>query len=181
MYEQVEDLMTYANRKLGFKCGRAVSLYKFYTKNFENFEGVYIPLNSFEEYVKEYNNMERKKMEEEENKAKENYNKQMEQRKKSEVKKFGRPVSATPLTVLSKPKTQNTDLEELYRKYPQDKVIKALIAEENLKKPRYPMEYGLYNIEDEVKTKQWIRIDPKKPEEKYDTKIHEQLFKTFTG
>ena len=42
------------------------------------------------------------------------------------------------------------------------------------------MEYGVYNIEDEVKTKQWIRIDPKKPEEKYDKKIQEQLYKTFT-
>lgn len=62
MYEQVEDLMNYANRKLGFKCGKAVSLYKLYTKNYENIEDIHIPLNSFEEYVKEYNSAEKKKM-----------------------------------------------------------------------------------------------------------------------
>ena len=32
----------------------------------------------------------------------------MEKRKKSEVKKFGRPVSTTPISILAQPKTQNT-------------------------------------------------------------------------
>mgnify|MGYP003406158667 CR=1 FL=1 len=36
MYEQVEDLMHYANRKLGFKCGKAVSLFKLYQKNYQS-------------------------------------------------------------------------------------------------------------------------------------------------
>ena len=67
--------MLYANRKLGFKCGKAASLYKFYTKNYEGIENIYIPLNSFEEYVKVYNSRERNKMEEEHSKAKEKQNK----------------------------------------------------------------------------------------------------------
>lgn len=31
-------------------------------------------------------------------------------KKKSEAKKFGRPVSATPITILAKPKTTTTQL-----------------------------------------------------------------------
>lgn len=30
MYEQMEDLMMYAHKKLGFKCEKAVSLFKIY-------------------------------------------------------------------------------------------------------------------------------------------------------
>lgn len=63
MCEQIEDLMNYSNRKLGFKCGKAYSLFKFYSKNFEKVQNIYIPLGSFQEYVKEYNESERLKME----------------------------------------------------------------------------------------------------------------------
>lgn len=33
MYEQIDDLMKYAANKLGFKCTKADSLFKFYKKN----------------------------------------------------------------------------------------------------------------------------------------------------
>ena len=74
------------------------------------------------------------------------------------MKKFGRPVSATPITILSKPKTNHDDYETLMEKFPNDKLVKNLVGEENLKRPRYPFEYGMYHIEDEIKTKQWINI-----------------------
>lgn len=55
MYEQIEDLMAYANKKLGFKCGKAISLLKVYQQNIDKIDNIFIPLNSFEEYVKVYN------------------------------------------------------------------------------------------------------------------------------
>lgn len=61
MYEQIEDLMNYANRKLGFKCGKAISLQKAYEQNLDKLQNIYIPMNSFQEYVKVYNEIERKK------------------------------------------------------------------------------------------------------------------------
>lgn len=54
MYEQVEDLLKQASRKLGFKSEKAGALRNFYIKN-KNIENIYIPVNSFEEYIKLYN------------------------------------------------------------------------------------------------------------------------------
>jgi hypothetical protein len=45
------------------------------------------------------------------------------------MKKFGRPVSATPLTILAKPKTKN-DYSDLYTKYSHDKLVSTLIMED---------------------------------------------------
>ena len=70
----------------------------------------------------------------------------MEKRKKSEVKKFGRPVSATPVSILAQPKTQNTLISEVASKYPQDKLVKTLLTEDQIKKPRFSFEYGIYDI-----------------------------------
>lgn len=47
--------MAYANKKLGFKCGKAISLLKVYQQNIDKIDNIFIPLNSFEEYVKVYN------------------------------------------------------------------------------------------------------------------------------
>ena len=47
--------MAYANKKLGFKCGKAISLQKAYEQNLDKLENIYIPMNSFQEYVKVYN------------------------------------------------------------------------------------------------------------------------------
>jgi len=69
-----------------------------------------------------------------------------------EVKKFGRPVSATPLTILAKPKTKN-DYSDLYTKYSQDKLVSTLMMEEQLKKPRCPFEYSVYDLVEELKIK----------------------------
>lgn len=110
MYEQIEDLMAYAHRKLGFKCGKAVSLLKLYEQNLDKIENVQIPMNSFEEYVKVYNAVEHRKAEHELAQARSQEKKLEEDKKKKEVKKFGRPVSATPITVLSKPKSHNTQI-----------------------------------------------------------------------
>jgi hypothetical protein len=66
-------------------------------------------------------------------------------RTKSEVKKFGRPVSATPLTILSKPKATN-DYTDLYTKYGKDKLVQTLMLEDKLKMHRYPFEYGVYDV-----------------------------------
>ena len=39
--------MAYANKKLGFKCGKAETLYDLYEQNYHKIENIYIPLNSF--------------------------------------------------------------------------------------------------------------------------------------
>lgn len=74
------------------------------------------------------------------------------------MKKFGRPMSATPLTVLSKPKNKN-DYNEYYSKYKGDKLLNTMMVEERLKVPRYPFEYSSYDLVDELKTKN--RVIPK--------------------
>jgi hypothetical protein len=74
-----------------------------------------------------------------------------------------------------------SQLEELAVKYPTDKLIKTLLTKEHLRMPRYPFEYGVYDIEEEVKIKQWVKIDPKKPGEKYEESINKKLVNTFTG
>lgn len=117
----------YANRKLGFKCGKAISLLKLYEQNFEKIDNIQIPMNSFQEYVKVYNLVQQRKAQQDLLKTKENSKKIEQDKKKKEVKKFGRPVSATPITVLSKPKTHSSQLETLAQKYPQDKLIKTLM------------------------------------------------------
>jgi len=61
----------------------------------------------------------------------------MNSRSKEEVKMFGRPVSATPLAILSKPKNSN-DYGDIYTKYSDDRLVQTLMIEERLKKPRYP-------------------------------------------
>jgi hypothetical protein len=40
--------MAYANKKLGFKCGKAISLHKAYEQNVDKIENIYIPMNSFQ-------------------------------------------------------------------------------------------------------------------------------------
>lgn len=62
MYEQIEDLLMYANKKLGFKCAKATSLFKIYQEAASKVDNIYIPMNSFEEYVKVYNAVERRKV-----------------------------------------------------------------------------------------------------------------------
>lgn len=42
------------------------------------------------------------------------------------------------------------------------------------------MDYGVYDIEKEVKLKQWVRIDPKKAT-RYEDMITDKLIKTFTN
>jgi hypothetical protein len=58
MYEQIEDLMSYAKKKLGFKCEKVFMVYQ---ENAGKIENIYIPMNSFEEYMKVYNEVERRK------------------------------------------------------------------------------------------------------------------------
>lgn len=53
--------MAYAQKKLGFKCGKAVSLFKIYDEKYGKINRIYIPINSFEEYVKVYNAVEVRK------------------------------------------------------------------------------------------------------------------------
>lgn len=65
MYEQIEDLMHYAAKKLGFKCTKADSLFKFYQKNQDKVEKfIFIPMHCFQEYVRVYNKVELRKQEE---------------------------------------------------------------------------------------------------------------------
>lgn len=106
--------------------------------------------------------------------------KEESKRYKSEVKKFGRPISATPLTILAKPKTKNPH-EKLYDKYRDDRMIKTLMVEDRLSVPRYPFEYGTHDIVDELKTKG--RVVPK-PKANYDqaiTKVLTQTIENFSG
>ena len=56
-----------------------------------------------------------------------------------------------------------------------------MVAEENLKKPRYAFEYGVYDREEEVKIQQWVKPNPKKKHTKYDETVQKMLFDTFTG
>ena len=69
MYEQVEDLLRQASRKLGFKSDKAGALRNFYMKS-KNIENIYIPLNSFQEYLKLYNEVQGERASEAEKKAK---------------------------------------------------------------------------------------------------------------
>lgn len=56
MYEQVENLLFHAEKKLGFKSNNSKggALFKFFKEN-PRLEHVYIPINSFDEYVTAYN------------------------------------------------------------------------------------------------------------------------------
>lgn len=74
------------------------------------------------------------------------------------MKKFGRPVSATPLTILAKPKGKN-DYTEVFSKYRDDKLVNTMIIEERIKIPRYPFEYSSHDLVDELKAKN--RVVPK--------------------
>ena len=75
------------------------------------------------------------------------------------MKKFGRPVSATPLAVLSKAKLPN-DYSDIYTKYGKDKLVNTLMLEDKFKMHRYPFEYGVYDIKEEIKIKG--RVKPNK-------------------
>lgn len=146
MYEQVQDLLQKADKKYGFRSEKENALKNFYKNN--KIEKIFIPLNSFQEYLKLYNQVQREKQEEL-NKKQDNYQSHEEiKKKKNEAKQFGRPVSATPITILSKPKNKikHESYDALMEKFPNDKYIKELVGEENLKRPRYAFEYGHYNI-----------------------------------
>jgi hypothetical protein len=91
------------------------------------------------------------------------------------MKKFGRPISATPLTILAKHKNKNPH-EQLYEKYRDDKIIKTLMVEDRLSVPRYPFEYATHDIVDELKTKG--RVVPK-PKVNYDQAITKLLAQTI--
>ena len=67
--------MFYANRKLGFKCGKAISLLKLYETNFDKIQNVQIPMNSFQEYVKVYNLVEHRKAQQDMLRNKEDFKK----------------------------------------------------------------------------------------------------------
>ena len=54
MVDQVVNLKDLYSRKIGYSEGNGNKLLKFLSEN-PGFPGVYIPLNSFEEYVKVYN------------------------------------------------------------------------------------------------------------------------------
>ncbi len=76
------------------------------------------------------------------------------------MKKFGgRPVSATPISVLSKPKTSTSNFGELIDKYSNDKMLSTILHADKMKMARKAFEYGIYDLEDEVKTKG--RVKPK--------------------
>lgn len=120
---------------------------------------IYIPPNSFRGYVDCFNLDRDTKLEQENKQLKENSEKIQNQRAKSEVKKFGRPVSATPLAILSKPKATN-DYTDLYAKYGTDKLVQTLMLEDKLKMHRYPFEYGVYDVVEELKIKG--RVKPTK-------------------
>ena len=62
-------------------------------------------MNSFEEYVKVYNAVEKRKVQHDMARTKSEEERQKQKKKKSEAKKFGRPVSATPISILAMPKT----------------------------------------------------------------------------
>lgn len=100
-----------------------------------------------------------------------------ENRSSQEVKKFGRPVSATPLTVLAKPK-QHNDYADLIAKHPNDKLLNTLMREERLKMPRYPCDYGVYDFVEELKIKE--RVKPTRKED-YDEAINKALTKTIAN
>jgi hypothetical protein len=57
--------------------------------------------------------------------------------KEEEIKRFGKSVSSTPLSILSKPKKVN-NYESLSNKFIDDKLIKKLMSETQQKKARYP-------------------------------------------
>ena len=69
MYEQVEDLLKQASKKLGFKSDKAGALRNFYVKS-KHLENIYIPLNSFHEYLKLYNEIQGERASEAEKKKK---------------------------------------------------------------------------------------------------------------
>ena len=54
MIDQVVNLKDLYSRKIGYNEGNGNKLLKFLSEN-PGLPGVYIPLNSFEEYVKVYN------------------------------------------------------------------------------------------------------------------------------
>lgn len=58
-----------ASKKMGFKSEKAGALRNFYLKN-QNIENIFIPLNSFQEYIKLYNDVQKEKAKEEEKKLK---------------------------------------------------------------------------------------------------------------
>lgn len=51
---------------------------------------------------------------------------QAKRQKQSELKKFGRPVSATPISILSKPKT-TANFGDLMNKYSKDQFLSTIL------------------------------------------------------
>jgi hypothetical protein len=96
------------------------------------------------------------------------------------MKKFGRPVSATPLTILAKPKAKN-DYSEVFSKYRDDKLVNTMIAEERIKVPRYPFEYSSHDMVDELKTKNRVVPKAKVNFDKAITKVLAQTINNFSG
>lgn len=96
------------------------------------------------------------------------------------MKKFGRPISATPLTILAKSKSKNNH-GQLYEKYRDDKMIKTLMVQDRLSVPRYPFEYGTHDIVEELKTKGRVVPQPKVNYDQAITKLLTQTIENFSG
>ena len=96
------------------------------------------------------------------------------------MKRFGRPISATPLTILSQPRTKQTH-EDLYTQYKDDKLVKTLMVEDRLKVPRYPFEYATHDMVDELKTKNRVAPKAKVNYEHAITKLLTQTIDNFSG
>ena len=80
---------------------------KDFMKEKKNIPGVHIPMHSVDSYLQEFNTFHREQHQTEENQLKKKEEEREKRRYKSEVKQFGRPISATPLAVLAKPKEHN--------------------------------------------------------------------------
>ena len=69
-----------------------------------------------------------------------------------------RPVSSTPLSILSMPKNGNIEeILELIKKYPHDKNLKRILAEKSIPVIRRPEEYGCHSLEEEIKIKNRVK------------------------
>lgn len=78
-----------------------------------------------------------------------------------------RPVSSTPLSVLSMPKNGNVEeILELIKKYPHDKNLKRILAEKATPVIRRPEEYGCHSLEEEIKIKNRVKHEENKNTEK---------------
>ncbi len=89
-------------------------------------------------------------------------------------------MSATPLTILAKPKNKN-DYGEIYSKYRGDKLITTMMVEERMKVPRYPFEYSSHDIVDELKSKNRVIPKPKVNFDHAITKALTQTINNFSG